>query len=183
MTSAPGWNLDQLDGELLVHTGVEGRAAKMGHRLTIAMNAWRATVGWARGEPAELELTVEVASLEVVGGEGGVTPLLGPEKTLARTNALKVLDAKRYPQIRFETADIAMSRDRYRLTGTLDIHGKQRDCVVDLAVEDLGDAWRMSCQAEVRHSEFGLKPYSMLMGSMKVAEIVTVSFIARRQKD
>ena len=182
MTSARDWNLDQSDGELLVHTGVDGRAAKMGHRLSIAMNAWRATVGWAHGEPAELQLTVEVASLEVVSGEGGVTPLSGPEKRLARTNALKVLDAKRYPQIRFETADIAMSRDRYRLTGTFDIHGKQRECVVDLAVEDLGDAWRMSCQAEVRHSEFGLKPYSMLMGSMKVAEIVTVSFTARREK-
>ena len=35
--TARAWTLDASDGQLLVHTGVTGRAAKMGHRLTIAM--------------------------------------------------------------------------------------------------------------------------------------------------
>ena len=35
------WKLDASDGQLLVKTGVAGRVAKMGHRLTIAMNTWR----------------------------------------------------------------------------------------------------------------------------------------------
>ncbi len=54
------WSLSAADGELRVHTGVEGRAAKMGHRLTIAMNRWHAAVHWVDTEPASAELTVDV---------------------------------------------------------------------------------------------------------------------------
>ncbi len=182
MTAAV-WKLDASDGELLVHTGVTGRAAKMGHRLTIAMDSWLATVRWSAGEPAEAELTVEVDSLQVLRGEGGVKALSGPEKTLARSNALKALDADRFPQIRFQASDIDKTDDGYRLTGTLEIHGVAVERGIDLHVDDLGDTWRLSCVADVRQSEFGIKPYSMLMGSMKVVDTVTVSFTAERSKD
>ncbi|HUL99485.1 MAG TPA: YceI family protein [Mycobacterium sp.] len=176
------WNLDASDGQLLVTTGVTGRAARMGHRLTIAMNAWRATVAWAGDEPSAVALDVDVDSLEVLRGEGGVTPLSGPEKGIARSNALKSLDAKRFPSISFRTSEVTKTADGYRLTGTLDIHGKSRTQTVDLRVEDLGESWRMSTDVPVRQSEFGVKPYSLFMGSMKVADEVTVSFTATRSK-
>jgi polyisoprenoid-binding protein YceI len=176
------WKLDASDGQLLVTTGVAGRAARMGHRLTIEMNAWRATVSWSGDDPVAVELDVDVESLEVLRGEGGVTPLSGPEKGLVRSNALKSLDAKRFPAISFSTEDVVQNADGYRLTGTLEIHGKSRPQTVDLRVEDLGDSWRMSTDAQVRQSEFGVKPYSLFMGSMKVADEVTVAFTATRSK-
>ena len=177
------WRINTSDGELIVTTGVTGRASRMGHRLTIAMNAWEATVAWTGDEPSAVELNVDVDSLEVVRGEGGMTPLSGPEKALARSNALKSLDAERFPTIRFRTGDIEKTADGYRLAGTLEIHGKARPRAIDLRVKDHGDAWRMSCDAQVRQSEFGVKPYSMFLGSMKVADVVTVSFTGSRTKD
>jgi polyisoprenoid-binding protein YceI len=175
--------LTAADGELLVHTSVAGRAAKMGHRLTIAMTRWQATVRWSAGEPAAAELTVEVGSLEVLRGEGGVTPLSGPEKNLVRSNALRQLDAGRFPQICFAAETIEKTRDGYRLVGTVQIRKTTRAQVIDLRTDDLGDAWRLSSQAGVRQSDFGVKPYSLLMGSLKVADDVTVSFTAQRAKD
>jgi polyisoprenoid-binding protein YceI len=177
------WNLNASDGELLVHTGVTGRAAKMGHRLTIAMDSWLAIVRWSAGKPAEAELTVEVDSIHVLRGEGGMKALSGPEKTLAWSNALKTLDAERFPEIRFKADDIEKVEDGYRLTGELEIHGVAVGRGIDLRVDDLGQAWQLSCQADLRQSEFGIKPYSMLMGSMKVVDTVTVSFTAERAKD
>ena len=180
------WRLDPSDGELFVRTGVAGPGARMGHRLTIAMRRWRATVQWSDGEPAAAQLAVDVDSLEVLRGEGGLTPLSGPEKALVRSNALRQLAAGRHPEIRFEadTADnIEKSRDGYRLTGTLQIRGKTRPQVIALRTDDLGDAWRLSTEAVVRQSEFGVKPYSLLMGSLKVADDVTVAFAAQRAKD
>jgi polyisoprenoid-binding protein YceI len=172
------WRLNASDGGLLVRTGVTGRAAKMGHRLTIAMNSWQATVRWDDGEPVAAELTVDVESLQVSHGEGGLMALSGPEKALARSHALKSLDAGRFPRIRYRVDDIQRTGDGYRLGGMLEIHGKSRERVIDLRVDDLGEAWRMSCEADVRQTEFGVKPYSMLMGAMKVADTVTVSFTA-----
>jgi polyisoprenoid-binding protein YceI len=177
------WTLNPDDGELLVHTTVAGRAAKMGHRLTIAMKRWQATVQWSGGEPVSAQLTVDVDSLEVLRGDGGLTPLSGPEKILVRSNALRQLGAGRFPQICFDADAIEQSQDGYRLAGTLQIRGNTRDQVIDLRTEDLGDAWRLSTQAIVRQSEFGVKPYSLVMGSLKVADDVTVSFTGQRAKD
>jgi hypothetical protein len=60
--TATEWTLDASDGRLLIHTGVTGRAAKMGHRLTIAMTTWLATAQWSGDELVEVELTVDVES-------------------------------------------------------------------------------------------------------------------------
>jgi len=177
------WTIDASDGELLIHTGVAGRAAKMGHRLTIAMKRWQATVTWSDGEPAAAQLEVDVDSLEVLHGEGGLTPLSGPEKIVVRSNALRQLGAGRFPQIRFDADTVDQTRDGYQLAGTLQIRGKTRAQVIDLRTDDLGDVWRLSSQTVVRQSAFGVKPYSLLMGSLKVADEVTVSFSAQRAKD
>lgn len=176
------WTLTAADGELLVHTGVTGRAARMGHRLTIAMRRWRAAVRWTDGEPTAAEIVVDVQSLDVLRGEGGVTPLSGPEKTLVRSNALKSLHAERFADISFTTDAIEKSDTGYRLRGKLRIHGTAREQVIDLCTADLGESWRMSSNATVRQSDFGVKPYSLLMGSLKVADEVTVAFTAHRAK-
>lgn len=181
--AATTWNLDQSDGQLRLHTGVEGRAARMGHRLTIAANRWHARVDWSGDEPAALTMTVDLDGVEVLCGEGGVTPLTPPEKALARSNALKVLNEKRFPQIVYEAATIAKTADGYRLDGALRIAGVSREHTVDLTVADDGDAWVLSARSEVRHRDFGLKPYSMVMGAMKVADAVAVTFAARVPKD
>lgn len=170
------------DGELTIRTGVTGPAARMGHRLTIAMTRWEATVAWAGAEPVTAALTVEVDSFEVLHGEGGVKGLSGPEKVLVKSNALKSLDAKRYPEIRFATGTIDKADDGYRLTGELHIRGKSRKHVIDLRATDLGDQWRMSVESTVAQTDYGVKPYSLLMGSVKVADEVSVSFTAVHPK-
>jgi polyisoprenoid-binding protein YceI len=170
------WTLDASDGELRLHTGVTGRAARMGHRLTIAMTRWHATVHWNDGEPATAELVVEADSLEVLRGEGGVKGLSGPEKAVARSNALKSLNASRFPEIRF-TADVIDKTDEgYRLSGTLQIQGKSHKHEIDLRTDDLGASWRMSAESTVRQTDYGIKPFSLLMGSVRVVDEVRVSF-------
>src|SRR5271166_3649239 len=170
------------DGELWIRTGVAGRAARMGHRLTIAMTRWEATVAWAAAEPVTAELTVEVDSFEVLSGEGGVKGLSGTEKVLVKSNAMKSLDAGRYPEIRFAADTIEKTDDGYRLTGKLHIRGKSRKHVIDLRTEDLGDSWRMSVESGVRQTDYGVKPYSLLMGSVRVTDEVSVSFTAVHAK-
>lgn len=170
------WSLDPSSGELDILTGVAGPAAKMGHRLTIVLRSWQAGAQWRGGRPVSAELTAELDSLEVVRGEGGVTPLTGPEKSVARMNALKSLDAKKFPRVLFSADQIEATDDGYRLTGTLEIHGKSRPQTVDLAIEDRGDQWSMSARVPLTQSAFGLKPFSLMMGTLKVADEVTVVF-------
>ncbi len=178
------WTLTAAEGELQILTGVGGPAAKMGgHRLTIAFASWQAEVQWRGDEPATARLVVDVDSLQVLKGEGGgVTPLTGPEKGVVRSNALKSLDAKKFPTITFVAEDISAIPTGYRLDGTVEIHGTSRPHSVDLAVEDAGDTWVMTTSTAVVQSQFGVKPYSLFMGTLKVDDEVTLRFTARHAK-
>ncbi|WP_458318556.1 YceI family protein [Mycolicibacterium brisbanense] len=176
--TARQWTLDASDGELLLHTGVTGSASRMGHRLTIALRSWQATVDWDGDQPAAVEVTVDLDSLDVVRGEGGMTPLSGAEKAVVRTNALKTLQAKRFPQATFRSSAIDRDGESLRLVGTLQIAGRSSEQTVDVHVEP--DGARISGEAVVRHSAFGIKQYSMLMGAMKVADDVRVTLAAKR---
>ncbi|MCV7214076.1 YceI family protein [Mycobacterium crocinum] len=181
MTETP-WKLTAAEGELQILTGVGGPAAKMGHRLTIAFASWQAEVQWRGDEPATARLVVDVDSLQVLKGEGGVTPLTGPEKGVVRSNALKSLDAKKFPTITFVAEDINATPGGYRLGGTVEIHGTSRPHSVDLAVEDAGDTWVMTTSTAVVQSRFGVKPYSLFIGTLKVDDEVTLRFTARHAK-
>lgn len=172
------WILGPGSGELLLHTGVTGSAARMGHRLTMLVRSWRAVVEWDGERPVGVELTADLDSLEVLRGEGGLTPLSGAEKALVRTNALKTLRAKRFPQARFASTEIDRDGDTASVSGRLDLNGHTADQLVHVQVEDSGESRRISGRAEVRHSDFGIKPYSMLMGAMKVADEVGVTLVA-----
>lgn len=169
------WQLDASHGSLQLGTEVAGRAAKMGHRLSIAMERWQATVSWSGDQPAAVDLTVEVDSLRVLRGEGGLTPLTAPEKTLIRANALKCLDSTRHRLIRFGCNDIEAIDGGYRLAGELGIRGRTKPHVIEVRVTGDGDSWQIGGDTRVRHSDFGVRRYSMLMGSMQVADEVAVS--------
>ncbi len=170
------------ESSLVLLTDVTGRASKMGHRLAIVVREWRAEVDWVAGRPVQVVLTAVVESLEVVEGDGGITPLLGPEKALARSNALKTLDADKYPRIEFCARTVDPKERGYSIIGTAEIHGTRRAHVVDLSVEDLGTSWRLTSETVVRQSDYGIKPYSQLMGAMKVVDDVTISFTAECRK-
>lgn len=172
------WTIGPESGELLLHTGVTGSAARMGHRLTIAFTSWQAVVEWDGEQPSAVEVTVELDSLDVLRGEGGMTPLSGAEKVLIRSNALKTLRAKRFPRAGFVSTAIDRGEDALRASGTLDLNGRTAAQALQVRAEDAGDSWRISAEARVRHTDFGIKPYSMLMGAMKVADEVRVTFAA-----
>jgi polyisoprenoid-binding protein YceI len=176
------WSLDGSNGDLLLCTGVAGPAAAVGHRLTLAMRNWHVTTRWNGAQLVGAALIVEVGSLDVVRGEGGVTPLSGPEKILVRRNALRSLDAKRHTRITFEANAIDETGDGYRLTGTLTILATSREQAVVVRTDDQGTNWWLSSETTVRQSDFGIKPYSQMLGALKVADDVVVSFTAKRDK-
>ncbi|CAM3699783.1 YceI family protein [Smaragdicoccus niigatensis] len=178
------WQLSEADGELQIHTGVAGRAAKMGHRLALTMAAWRATVAVTDGEPSGADLTVDVGSLAVSRSEGGVKALSHHELKIIRRNALKSLGVKRFPEIGFHADGIEkLGNGDYRVAGTLEIHGKRHGRAVDFRIDDLGDCWRLSGQAEVRQTDFGIKPFSLFGGTLKVEDKVTITVDVTRPKD
>lgn len=171
-----GWTFGPDDGDLLVRTDVTGRASRLGHRLTIVMTQWRADVSLNRGRPVGLDVVVDADGLQVREGSGGVGPLSGPEKMVARGNALGSLDSRKHPQIELHADVVEPTSSGYRVEGSLTIHGAARP--IELQVEVVDETFSFRCL--LRQTDFGVRPYSLMMGSLKVADEVEVECTVRR---
>ncbi len=163
-------------GELLVRTGRSGAAAKAGHDLVIEVTSWNATVEVAP-DPAQskLELHADGGSLQVREGTGGITTLGDDDKQgIAKTIDEDIL--KRTP-IDFRSTTVQPSSDnaRLRIQGELELRGRRGPVTFEL---ESGDD-SVTASATIRQSEFGIKPYSALFGTLKVADEVEITFLGR----
>lgn len=161
-------------GTLTLHTGVEGRAAKMGHRLTIAVRIWEATATFAGDQPSSASLRAELRSLEVVDGQGGVKPLSDKDRASIRDNAMGTLRAGEHPQVVFTSDHVEPTADGFAMTGQLSIAGVTRPLTVPVTVQNAGGHRRLLAAADVLQSAHGITPYSAMMGGLRVADRVTV---------
>lgn len=159
-------------GELLLHTSRQGLAAQAGHDLTIAMDAWSGVVAGDDPSSSSLEVTVELGSLRVVSGSGGVKPLSDRDKRQIAKTAHGLLDSDSQPEARFVSQRVTVNDAGGVLHGEFTLRGTTRP--VDVTVEDLGGG-RYRATATIVQSEFGIKPYTALLGALKLADEVEVS--------
>jgi YceI-like domain len=176
MSIAPGTHtLGPQDGTLSVRTGKTGAAAKAGHNLLIEVGAWRATIE-AGDDPerTRIQLSADARSLRVIEGTGGMQRLGDEDKEgIAQTIDEEVLKGI---EIQFRSSAVGASTDGSRLSvdGELELGGKTRPIAFELGVAD----GRLTGSATFRQSEWGMKPYSALFGTLKVADEVTVEIDA-----
>ena len=85
----------------------------------------------------------------------------------------KVLDAQKYPEIRFKSSRIEqMSPQHYRVTGTLDLHGTRKE----LSFEVTGTPEHYHGATRLKQSDFGIPPISLFAGSVKVKDELDLEF-------
>jgi polyisoprenoid-binding protein YceI len=121
------------------------------------------------GTPAA-ELTVNAAELVAVD------PALSVAKraeVTARMIGPEVLDAARYPEIRFSSTAITPDgADQWQMSGTLLLHGASRTVVGTVSWRDAHYRGRLS----LKQSAFGIRPISIAGGTVKVKDDVRVTF-------
>ena len=164
------WTYDERDAELLVLTDVTGPASRLGHALTLRWTRWQAEVSHRDGTPSEVQVVVDVRSLEVVHGEGGLKGLSPVEKAMVGRRALKELDAATHPQIEFRSTSVSPTAGGWQLTGILRVRGRSRPCAVRVREAD----GRLTVDEPVRQTSFGVTPVRFLGGAFSVADEVRV---------
>lgn len=155
------YNLGPANGSLRVNTTRQGVAAKVGHDLTIEVGSWDATLN-TDGDAPMIELNADGKSLKVVGGHGGAKPLSDGDREKINKNIDKdVLGGK---PIRFKSTAAG--------AGDLELAGTTKPAAFALTITDDGS---FSGQARVIQSEWGIKPYSAMMGALKVADEIEIA--------
>jgi polyisoprenoid-binding protein YceI len=169
------YRLGQGDGTLSVHTKRTGAAAKAGHNLTLHVGSWEAVLEIAAEAGAgNLEVTADGASLRVVEGTGGMQSLGDDDKVnIEQTIDEEVLKTE---AITFRSGRVERSAEGgLAVEGDLTLLGATRPLAFALTV---GDDGKLACTAVVKQSDWGMKPYSTLFGTLKVVDEVEISLDA-----
>jgi polyisoprenoid-binding protein YceI len=165
------------DGTVLVMTGRDGPAARMGHNLTLEATRWNATVVVDVQDPSRSKVTasVDAGSLVVVEASGGPLGLSDSQRVEVEDIVReKVLGSGRHPRITFRSTAVSGDARRVSVTGTLSIGRRTRPITLELRATG-AKLPRIVATAAIVQTEFGIQPYSVLRGALRVADTVDLS--------
>lgn len=162
-------------GALMLHTGRDGLGAMAGHDLVIEVTRWGGTVriDAERIEASVVEVVVDATSLEVREGKGGAVPLLAINKSEIAKTIKEVLSAKKHPEVRFRSKAVTRTADGFTVHGDLTITETTRPAELTISIDITGQP-RGTVTTTVVQSDFGIKPYSAMLGVLKVRDAVEV---------
>ena len=170
-------------GRLTLRTYRSGLAAQAGHDLTIDVIRWQADIDLpARNFTADtsavpnneaaLAATIDLTSLAIREGHGGIKPLTDRDRRDILGQAGKQLGTGRYPEASYTATTFTPDpAGGGVIDGTLTLHGQSRP--LGLQVERTGDG-QYRVTATVVQSQFGIKPYSGMFGALKLRDEVDV---------
>jgi len=160
-------------GRIILHTFRDGLAAQAGHDLTIEVGRWSGELTVNEdGSPADLSARVDMGSLIVRAGTGGIKPLTDRDRREIAVTARKVLASGRHPEASFAAAKFEPGASGGgTITGTLTLAGESRP--LRLEVTATGPD-RYHATATVVQSAHGIKPYTGFLGALRVRDAVDV---------
>ena len=158
------------NARLTVSTKRTGAASKAGHDLLIEVGSWSATLD--RDADPALTLTADSRSLRVLEGTGGIQALDDDDRAgISQTIDEEVLKGT---PIEFRSTSVELSGDGApaAVEGELELAGKRHPISFELTA---GEDGRLTGRATVKQSDWGMRPYSALFGTLKVADEVEVA--------
>jgi polyisoprenoid-binding protein YceI len=158
------------DGTLSLRTQRTGAAAKAGHDLLIHVTAWEATLEVGEDPAATtIALDADGGSLRVQEGTGGAQALGDDDKA----NIHQTIDDEilKRGKITFRSTGAQPGPRGLVVQGDLTLEGATQPIAVDL---DLSDGARLVATAVVTQTGWGMKPYTILFGALKVVDEVDV---------
>ncbi len=161
-------------GTFRLLTSREGMAKKVGHDLVIEATNWSAKVS-ADGDDVSrstVNATVDTRSFKVISGTGGAKPLSDKDRKDIEENIdKKVLNTGKFPEITFASTKVqSKGSDGATVQGDLTIMGTTRPATVDITVT----GGKAKGTTTIKQSDWGIKPFSALMGALKLANAVTI---------
>jgi polyisoprenoid-binding protein YceI len=166
-------HLDTERGRIVLRTFRDGLAAQAGHDLTIEVGRWSGdlTIG-DNSDPCDLEVRVDLGSLIVRAGTGGLKPLTDRDRREIAVTARRVLGADQHPEAVFAAAKFEPAANAGGvIDGTFTLGGRDRP--LQLQVRQAGPGqYRATCS--VRQSDYGIKPYTAFFGALKVRDAIDV---------
>jgi polyisoprenoid-binding protein YceI len=152
---------------ITIHAQKSGLFSGFAHNHIISAPINKGTVN---AQHMAAEIIVTVKDMKVVDAEVSDKDRAEIQSTMLGP---KVLDAARYPEIRFTSSRVESSGpQRFRVTGTLQLHGASRELSFDVT----GGPDHYQGKTKLKQTDFGIQPVSVAGGTVKVKDELELEF-------
>lgn len=164
---------------VLVRKDPETLGSGLSHDHVVRAASWKGSV---TVDPADLSTAVvafEIQVAELVADEPEMRERVGYDSSLSRRdrsqtqrNMLKAnqLDAENHPTIAFRSTAARVEEGRLTIEGDLTIRGRTKRVTVPIDHRLTAEELQARGRFVVSHADFGMKPYSAMLGAMKNGE-------------
>ena len=138
--------------------------AKLAHDLILSPTNWSGTLNVDGDNPAasSAELTIDARSIEILETVGGMMSL--SDKNMEED----VLHTDRHPNLTFTSTSVSGSEPNFNVAGNMTVVGTTRP--VNLSVNVNGTT--VTAKTSISQKDFGIKPFSAMMGAIKLRDDV-----------
>ncbi|HLN59483.1 MAG TPA: YceI family protein, partial [Thermoanaerobaculia bacterium] len=175
------WKLDVAESRLTVKVIPAGLLGSTLHMHFFQPENWSGEIAWDPNHPERVRVGVRIAADSLRDHQ----PKLSG-KDIARVERqvrdAKILDAARFPEILFEAARLdaaelpsgASGEFRGNLSGTLTLHGQSHPLQIPIQGRVTADRLEANAAVTLRQSDFGIKPYKAVLGTVAVKDEITL---------
>jgi polyisoprenoid-binding protein YceI len=145
--------------------------AKLAHDLILSPSRWHGTMNVDADNPAasSATLSIDATSIEILEAVGGMKGLSDKDrKDISKNINEKVLETGRYGELKFESTSVSGSEPNFNVAGNMTIKGTSRPTNVALAV----NGTQVVAKTSISQKDFGIKPFSAMMGAIKLRDDV-----------
>lgn len=96
--------------------------------------------------------------------------------TLANMLGAQELDAEHYPEVRIRSVKLVGPTWGPDLTVRIGLHGVERDIILPVTIGQRGDTLTVTGAFDIKQTDFGITPLSILGGGIQVADTVRIRF-------
>ena len=182
------YDIDAARTELVVLVRAEGFASALAHDHVVRATRFNGRMESRDGSPetASVVITVEAGSLRTdepaMRRKHHLTGDLDEDsrrKTQANMEDRGQLDVARFSRIIFESTRIeAATPGSFRVTGNFTLHGVTKRIECRVAAEEHDDELRVRGSFTIRQRDFGITPYSALLGAIRNRDEATIELDA-----
>ncbi len=170
---------DTSASHLVIRAGRDGLLSVLAHDHQFTPARWQAEVDYDPEHPQEVRVDVRINAATLHDHVARLSPS-ARDYVDRETAGPQVLDAQRYPEIRFHGESASAQGEGAGLQGVLHgaltLHGTTRPLDIPFHARAEAPGYRVSGSVRFRQTDFGMTPFSTAGGTIGVDDEIQVDF-------
>lgn len=169
--------IDKAKSSIVIQVFKDGAAAALAHDHVVDVKDFAGAIVADAADPAAASVEVTAQTASFFNDDAKLRKKFGLDSEISEKDRKAVeenmkskeqLDIAGFPTVKFVSTSVKKGADgKLTLAGKLTLHGVTKDVTMPLDAKVTGDDVDGSASFRIKTSDYGIKPYSALLGAVK----------------